>query len=303
MDDQLDKLKINFDESGLWVLNLAIAVVMFGIAIGITIDDFKRLFKSPKILFTGIISQFILFPAITFLFVKAIDTTPSIALGIFMVAACPGGNISNFITQLAKGNSALSISMTAFATLISIVMTPLNFHFWSSLHEPTATILNTIEMNPAKLIKLVLLILALPLVLGMVLRHWKPNITKKLIRFLKPFSLLVFLILIIMAFSKNFSIFLEHIHYVLFIVIAHNLIGYLLGFYFSKIMKLDYQNQKTISIETGIQNAGLGLMLVFTFFNDFGGMKLLVAFWAIWDIVSGLALATFWARMHKRNKA
>ena len=296
---ELDTLEINFDESGLWVLNIALAIIMFGVAIGITIDDFKRLINNPKILFTGIFSQFILFPALTFLFVILLKPTPSIALGMFMVAACPGGNISNFMTQMAKGNAALSVSMTAFATLISVVMTPLNFQIWSNLYEPTAVILESVEMNPFKLGKLVVLILGIPLVLGMLFRSWKPTLALKVMKILKPFSILVFMALIVIAFSKNLSIFLEHIHYVLLIVIAHNLLGYILGFYFAKTMKLNFKNQKTLSIETGIQNAGLGLLLVFTFFNGLGGMKLLVAFWAIWDILSGLVLATYWAKKDK----
>ena len=300
MKNELDTLQINFDESGLWILNIALAIIMFGVAIGITLDDFKRLFRNPKILFTGVFSQFILFPFATFLFVILLKPSPNIALGMFMVAACPGGNISNFMTQMAKGNAALSISMTAFATLLSIVMTPLNFQVWSSLYEPTNEILKTVEMNPFKLAKLVVLILGIPLILGMWFRNWQPALALKVMKILKPFSILVFLVLIIVAFSKNFDIFLNHIHYVILIVIAHNMIGYALGFYFAKSMKLNFQNQKTLSIETGIQNAGLGLLLVFTFFDGLGGMKLLVAFWAIWDILSGLLLATYWAK--QKNK-
>lgn len=301
MNNELDTLQINFDESGLWVLNIALAIIMFGVAIGITIEDFKRLINNPKILFTGIFSQFILFPAVTFLFVILIEPAPSIALGMFMVAACPGGNISNFMTQMAKGNPSLSVSMTAFATLMSIVMTPLNFQVWSSLYEPTAEILRTVKMDGYTLGKLVILILGIPLVLGMFFRSWKPTLALKVMKILKPFSIIVFLVLIVLAFRKNLDLFLDHIHYVLAIVVAHNLIGYLLGFYFAKGMKLNFKNQKTLSIETGIQNAGLGLLLVFTFFKEFGGMQLLVAFWAIWDIASGLLLATYWAKKSKSD--
>lgn len=296
MNQELDSLVINFDESGLWMLNVTLAIIMFGVALGITIDDFKRLIQNPRILISGIVSQFLLFPAFTFLLVIAIKPTPSIALGMFLVAACPGGNISNFMTQMAKGNAALSISLTAFATLVCLVMTPLNFQFWSNQYEPTEQILRTIELNPWILFRLVLLILGIPLVLGMLVRWKKPILAVKLMKYLKPFSIIVFLLLIIIAFSQNFDIFLSHIHYVLLIVIVHNIIGYIIGFYFAKIMKLNYQNQKTLSIETGIQNSGLGLLLVFAFFNGLGGMALLVAFWGIWDIASGLILATYWSK-------
>lgn len=296
MNEHLDALKINFDSNGLWVLNITLAIIMFGVALGITLEDFKRLFNNPKILLTGVFSQFILFPALTFLLIIAINPAPSIALGMMLIAACPGGNVSNFMTQMAGGNAALSVSMTAFATLVSLVMTPLNFQFWSSLYEPTATILKTVEMNPWELVKLVTLILGVPLILGMSFRHFYQKNALKIMKYLKPFSVIIFLLVLIIAFSQNLEIFTQYIHYVFYIVILHNIIGLVSGFYFAKLMKLNYQNQKTLAIETGIQNGGLGLLLVFAFFDGLGGMALLVAFWGIWDIASGLLLATYWAK-------
>jgi len=296
MNENLDSLKINFDTEGLWVLNVTLAIIMFGVALGITIDDFKRLFKNPRILFTGIISQFILLPFITFIFIKLVNPMPSIALGMMMVAACPGGNISNFMTQMAKGNSALSVSLTAFATLISLVMTPFNLEFWGNLYAPTAQILQKVELNPWELAKLVTLILGIPLILGMLFNKYYKTLAKKLAKILKPISLIIFMIFIVIAFYDNFDIFVNYVEYVLILVVAHNLIALLTGFYFAKAMKLSYKNQKTLSIETGIQNSGLGLLLIFSFFNGLGGMALLVAFWAIWDIISGLLLATYWSK-------
>ncbi|WP_456460906.1 bile acid:sodium symporter family protein [Lutibacter sp.] len=296
MNENLDSLKINFDTEGLWVLNVTLAIIMFGVALGITIDDFKRLFKNPRILFTGIISQFILLPFITFIFIKLVNPMPSIALGMMMVAACPGGNISNFMTQMAKGNSALSVSLTAFATLVSLVMTPFNLEFWGNLYAPTAQILQKVELNPWELAKLVTLILGIPLILGMLFNKYYKTLAKKLSKILKPISLIIFMIFIVIAFYDNFDIFVNYVEYVLILVVAHNLIALLTGFYFAKAMKLSYKNQKTLSIETGIQNSGLGLLLIFSFFNGLGGMALLVAFWAIWDIISGLLLATYWSK-------
>ncbi len=296
MPENLDSLKINFDTEGLWVLNITLAIIMFGVALGITMDDFKRLFQNPKILLTGVISQFILLPLVTFIFIKLVNPMPSIALGMMMVAACPGGNISNFMTQMAKGNSALSISLTAFSTLVCLVMTPFNLYFYGNLYAPTAEILQTIELNPWELVKLVTLILGIPLILGMWVKKSKPGLSAKLAKFLKPVSLLIFMLFIVIAFYENLDIFINYIEYVLLLVIVHNLLALLTGFYFAKLMKLSFIDQKTISIETGIQNSGLGLLLIFSFFNGLGGMALLVAFWAIWDIFSGLAIATYWSK-------
>lgn len=155
----IDDIKINFDSSGLWVLNIAIAIIMFGVALGITLDDFRRLFKNPKTLFVGVLSQFILLPAFTFFSVIIIEPHPSLALGMMMIAACPGGNVSNFFSKMAGGNAALSVSLTAFATLICIFMTPFNLQFWGSLYEPTHEILKTVKLNWVDLLKLVSLIL------------------------------------------------------------------------------------------------------------------------------------------------
>jgi bile acid:Na+ symporter, BASS family len=298
MQENLDSLKINFDTEGLWVLNITLALIMFGVALGISFDDFKRLFKNPKIVLTGIISQFILLPLVTFIFIKLVNPMPSIALGMMMVAACPGGNISNFMTQMAKGNAALSVSLTAFATLVSLVMTPFNLHFWGNLYAPTAEILQRVELDPLELIKLVTLILGVPLILGMLVRKHKSNLADKLSKFLKPISLIIFMLFIVIAFYDNLDIFINYVHYVLILVIVHNLLALATGFYFAKAMKLSFKNQKTLSIETGIQNSGLGLLLIFSFFNGLGGMMLLVAFWAIWDIFSGIVLASYWA--HKK---
>ena len=292
----IDDIKINFNTEGLWVLNIAIAVIMFGVALGIKIDDFKRLFQNPKIVFVGVLSQFILLPAATFLAIVLLKPHPSFALGMMMIAACPGGNVSNFFSKMAGGNAALSVSLTAFATLICIFMTPFNLQFWGSLYEPTNVILKTVELNWVDLLKLVSLILGIPLVLGMVINHYYTKISRKIEKVLKPLSMIVFILLIAIAFSQNITIFTKHIHLVLFLVVFHNIFAFVLGYFTAKIFGLNKTDSKTIAIETGIQNGGLGLLLIFGFFDGLGGMALLAAFWGIWDVFSGMALATYWGR-------
>ena len=292
----IDDIKINFDSSGLWVLNIAIGIIMFGVALGITLEDFKRLFKNPKIVFVGVLSQFILLPVATFLAILIIKPHPSFALGMMMIAACPGGNVSNFFSKMAGGNAALSVSLTAFATLICIFMTPFNLQFWGSLYEPTSVILETVSLNPYELFKLVSLILGIPLIAGMLVKHYHSEMAKKMEKVLKPLSMLVFVALIFVAFSQNLDIFMNYIHLVLFLVIFHNIFAFIIGYYTAKGFGLDKKDRKTIAMETGIQNGGLGLLLIFGFFEGLGGMALLAAFWGIWDVFSGMALATYWGR-------
>ena len=295
---ELDNVKIQFDTEALWILNIALAIIMFGVALGITIEDFKRLFKNPKLVILGVVSQFVLLPFITFLLVILIKPQPSIALGMIMVAACPGGNISNFMTHLAKGNTALSISLTAFATFLAMFMTPFNFQFYGNLYEPTAQILESIKLDPLELVKLVLLILGVPLVLGMFLRRKRELLAIKLSRILKPLSIFFFIILVVIAVSKNLDVFKAYGHHVVVLGIGHNLLAILLGYIVARVFSLSLINQKTLAIETGIQNSGLGLLLIFTFFEGLGGMAILAAFWGIWHIVSGLVLAGLWSKKH-----
>jgi len=294
VDQVIDSVHINFSTEALWVMNFALAFVMFGIALEISLTDFKRLFKSPKPVLVGVVSQFLLLPLITFLLVWFIEPLPSMALGMFMVAACPGGNVSNFITHLAKGNAALSVSLTAIATLLAIFMTPLNLQLWGSLYEPTNSILETVSISPWEMIKLVGLLLGIPLVLGMWLNHIKPRLAERMAKMLKVVSLLFFIALIFIALNNNRDIFIDYVFYVFWIVLLHNLVAFFTGYSWAKLMGLSQKDRRSITIETGIQNSGLGLLLIFTFFDGLGGMAILTAFWGIWHLISGLFLAAIW---------
>lgn len=294
MIENIDSICINFDTNSLWLVNITLAIIMLGVALDISVNDFKNLFIKPKKVFIGILLQFILVPATTLLLVYLIQPQASLALGLMMVAACPGGNVSNFMTKLAKGNTALSVSLTAFATAMALFMTPINLAIWASLYKPTALILKEIDLNPIEVTKIVMLILGIPLIVGMYIRHISPFFASKLSKVLKPVSLLILIAFILVAFYNNLDIFNKYIHHAFYLVFILNSILYAVGFYTAKFAKMSYEDQKTLSIETGIQNSGLGLMLVFLFFDGLGGMALVVAFWGIWDIFSGLLLAYYW---------
>ncbi|WP_223034004.1 bile acid:sodium symporter family protein [Hanstruepera marina] len=299
---ELDEVQINFDSNNLWILNIALAIVMFGVALGITVDDFRALFKKPKLVLVGILSQFVLLPLVTFIFILIVQPQASIALGMMMVAACPGGNISNFMTHLANGNTALSVSLTAFSTFIAVVMTPFNFQFYGNMYQPTAELLQYVALSPIDLVKLVVLILGIPLLLGMLVRYRFPDFAIKTSKLLKPFSILIFVAIVIIAFMNNLDVFNNYIHHVLVLGVSHNVVAILLGLFVAKAFRLSFKNQKTIAIETGIQNSGLGLLLIFTFLNGLGGMAIMAAFWGIWHIISGLVLAYFWSvKSHKKH--
>lgn len=295
MGSPLDTIELDFGTSSLWILNVSLAIIMFGVSLNLTIEDFQRVFRNPKSPLLGMLSQFIILPAITFCLVLIIEPAPSIAMGMMLVAACPGGNISNFISHLAGANTALSVSLTAISTLAAIVMTPFNLRFWASLYEPTNTLLTEISIDHMEVFKAITLLLGIPLIVGMVFRKLKPELAQRISKKLKPVSVLIFISFVLLAFAKNYQIFIDYFQYIIFIVFIHNSVALVAGYLVGRLTKLPLPDQKTLAIETGIQNSGLGLLLIFTFFNGLGGMAIIAAWWGIWHIVSGLAIAYFWA--------
>lgn len=292
----IDSVKLNFSQDSLWVLNLCLAIIMFGVSLDIKASDFRNVFASPKAALVGLLLQFVLLPAATFILVLLIQPSPSIALGMILVAACPGGNISNFMSHLARANTALSISLTSLGTILAIFMTPLNLQLWASLYAPTANLLQEVSLNIWEVFKTIAVLIGIPLIIGMMVRQKYPDAAMKISKRVKPISIIIFATFVIVAFIGNIDAFFQFIHLVILIVFFHNLVALSLGYYVAKFFKLSLENRKTLAIETGIQNSGLGLILIFGFFNGLGGMAIVAAWWGIWHILSGLAIATFWAR-------
>lgn len=295
MHEAIDQLQIQFDTQSLWLLNIALAFVMFGIALDIKTSDFRIVFRSPVSVLAGMCSQFLLLPGLTFLLVWGIGPLPSFALGMILVASCPGGNVSNFMSHLAGGNTALSVSLTAIATLLAVVLTPLNFQFWGSLYPPAADILQTVQIEWWQMVRLVALLLGIPLLLGMGLRRLRPALAIRLSGYFKKASLLFFVFLVVLAIWKDRDVFMEYVGWVFGIVLLHNLLALATGYTMGRGLQLPPADVKTLTLETGIQNSGLGLLLIFTFFDGLGGMALVAACWGIWHLISGLLIAGLWS--------
>lgn len=296
MLEELDQTRLNFEGDSLLLMNISLAVIMFGVALDIKRTDFHYLWLHPKPFLIGIFSQFLMLPFLTWLLVLFMEPPPSVALGMFLVAACPGGNISNFLTNLAGGNTALSVSMTAFSTISSILLTPFNFALWSGFYEPSATLLQTISLEYSEVFKTVALILGIPLVLGMYASQKWPLSSVKTSKILKPASILIFIAIVAVAFYSNYDLFLRFIALIFAWVFFHNLAALFSGFSLSKIFGLGLPETKSLTIETGIQNSGLALVLIFTYFDGLGGMAIIAGWWGIWHIISGLTLSTVWKK-------
>lgn len=305
---ELDQVRINFSATGSHILNIILAFIMFGVALGIKPKEFADTFQKPKALIAGLLSQIIFLPLLTFLVVILFHKilTPTVAMGMILVAACPGGNISNFISSLAKAKIELSVTMTAFSTVFAIFATPFNFAFWGGMYvnymaKHSSELLQPLTIDPIQMFYTVFILLAIPLGIGLLFTRFLPEISKKIAPWMQRFSIVAFLLMIVIAFKSNIDVFLNYIFFIFFIVLIHNGLALLVGFTTGSVFKTTRKERRAITIETGIQNSGLGLALLLNpkiFPQDLalGGMLIVTAWWGIWHIVSGLTLGGIWRR-------
>lgn len=301
--EALDAARLSLNQDSIWILNGCIALIMFGVAIDLRVSDFIRIFRNPKAPVVGLLAQFFVMPAVTFVATLILQPQPSLALGMILIAACPGGNLSNFLTYYAKGNAALSITMSAVSTAAALLMTPFNLTFWGMRNPATAAIMNEVHLDPADIFNTIMLILGIPLVLGMAMNYRWPQVTDKLHKPFKYFSTFFFIALVGMITYANWGPFTAHLPRVIPLVVLHNALALTVGYVMARIARLDEPDRRAVTIEVGIQNSALGLTLVFLFFDGMGGMALLAGLWGIWHIIAGLTLGTYWTRHPPKDTA
>jgi len=292
----IDLVRLNFNPQTLLALNLILGLVMFGVSLELRPADFRAALAKPRALAIGLLAHHVVFPAATYLLALALHPRPSIALGMILVASCPAGNISNFLTHVARGNTALSVSISTLSTLAAIVMTPFNLAFWGGLYGPAQPILRTVAVNPLEMFAHVLLLLGLPLAAGLFVSRRAPRFSARAVKPFKLFSLGFFGLFVLGALAANWQYFLEYVGMVVGIVFVHNALALATGYGLARGVGLPERDRRAVSIECGIQNSGLGLILIFSYFDGLGGMAVVTAWWGIWHIVAGLSVAGVWSR-------
>ncbi|MBX2897885.1 MAG: bile acid:sodium symporter family protein [Cyclobacteriaceae bacterium] len=291
---------IQFSESSLTVLNICLAIIMFGVALEIRWTHFTQLLGQKKAIATGLISQIILLPALTLLLVSFLPISSGMALGMLLVACCPGGNVSNFFTQLARGHVALSVTLTAISSLGAFFITPLAFFLWVSVLPSLATEIKSFEVDLVSLLLNMAAILLAPLIIGISVATHLPRIAQKIAQPVRIASMFMLIGFIVAAVLNNQDAFAIHLEKVFWIVLLHNSLALAIPYYFSKALKNDEAVNRTVAIETGIQNSGLALVLVFTFFDGNTAMAVVAAWWGVWHLISGLVFSSI---LRKRKTA
>lgn len=299
----LDSVRLNFSENSILFLNITLALIMVGVALGIRLKRFKKVLLSPKSLIIGLISQLILLPFVTFLITIALRLPISIALGMILVASCPGGNISNFMSSLARGNVELSVSLTMFTTLGAAIFTPLNFSVWGNLFLNFATKNYSVELAPVtidffQMLQSVVIILVIPITLGLIITRIWPKQSIKIAPYVRNISVIIFIILVIFMIYNNLEFVIDVVKLIFLLVLIHNGLAIATGYFFATVNKVPLKDRRTIGIETGIQNSGLALVLIFNpkLFDGLGGMASIAAWWGIWHIISGLIMGFIWSK-------
>ena len=298
----IDSIQVTLNAGGMNTINIILAFVMYGVALGIKPHIFVDVFRKPKSVILGMICQLILLPALTCILAIALTgwISPMMGLGMILVASCPGGNISNFMSSLGKANIELSVSLTAISTALAVILTPFNFWAWGSLYLHSAAVsaeIPTLVIPLWDVFKTIFILLGVPLVLGILTSQFLPKVAETLKKPLQWLSIVIFLAMVVLSFSSNIDAFLVSVKYIFLVVLIHNLLALGIGFGVGSIAKVPLRDRRTLTIETGIQNSGLGLALMlgtslFAGFPPHGGMLVITAWWGIWHIISGLTVAT-----------
>jgi bile acid:Na+ symporter, BASS family len=295
--ESIDFVRINFSEDQLQVLNACLAFLMFGVALDIKVSDLKRVFTEPKAGAVGLLSQMLFLPILTMALIYLFRPPTSLAIGMVLIGICPGGNVSNYAVHLARGNTALSVSLTSIVTLCSIFVLPISFFFWSGLLPDANSLPPELQVDAVDMLRAIVTLMVLPLIAGMLLQQYAPNWVNKRKRPIGIMSMVIFLSFVVFAAAGNWDNILTHLQKVFVLVLVHNGLALAMGYLLAKSSSLSEYDARAISLETGIQNSGLALILIFNFFSGNGGMAMIAAWWGIWHLISAFSLAMFWRQV------
>ena len=266
----------------IWMLG----IIMFGMGMTMSVDDFKGVLHNPKAVVIGVVAQFMVMPGLAYLLCQLFQLPPAIAIGVILVGCCPGGTASNVITYMAKGNTALSVACTSVSTILAPVLTPAIFYFLAS---------QWIEINAMSMLGSILQVVLFPIILGLIVRSVLKQKVETYIQVMPLISVLAIVAIVAAIIAGSKTQILESGLLILAVVALHNGLGYLLGFGASRLFKLPYADSKAIAIEVGMQNSGLGVALAAVHFAASPITAVPSAIFSLWHNISGPALATYWA--------
>lgn len=286
----LDSITLDLGGGSEAALAFILSLMMFAVALGLRTEHFRFFKDNPKIYLAGVFAQIIGLPALTLLICYIVNPPASVALGMILIASCPGGNTSNLLALFGRANTALSVSLTATSSLAAAFITPISIIFWSQLYPPTSALLTEINLDKWSFLQNTLIILALPLLLGMLIARFAPAISAKLQKPLSALAGLGLIVIIIGACLQYLPVFFQLGLAIFVLVIVHNGLAFLMGFLAGVITKADIRSRRALTFEVGIQNSGLGIVILLTQLGGLGGAGVVAGLWGTWHIIAGLIL-------------
>ena len=290
----VDTLQLHFNPDQMIVLNIAMAFLMFGVALDVKPGDFRKVVEFPKSVAVGLLAQYLIFPLLTLAIIYAFRPPVSVAMGMVLVSMCPSGNMTNFLVHFARANVALSVTLNAILILSATVVTPAGFLFWSKFIPDSETLRQSFEIKFGEMALIIIELIVIPLLLGMFLNAKRPVFVAKIRPWVQRLSLLIFFTILVLALLGNKDNLLNYLGFVFMIVAVHNAVALLNGYGLGRLFRLPELDSRTLAFEAGVHNTALGLILIFKFFDGLGGMALIAAWWGIWDLVTGMGLAWYW---------
>lgn len=297
----LDSLRIVLDPIGQVGVALALMLVMFSVALGLRVDDFSFLLDKPLLFAGGVIAQVIVLPLVTFLVILAMRPAPSIALGMIVVACCPGGAVSNLLTFLSRGNVAASVALTATSSLLAAVLTPASILFWSHAYAPTGALLRSLDVSPLLFLAQTTFLLAVPLVLGMTVATRAPDVARRVKRRTTVLGVSVLVGVIIYGIAYFFPILFPALPLLGGVVVLHNAVAFVVGALAGRVLSGAAPTRRALTFEIGIQNSGLALVILLSQLRGLGGAAAIAAVWGVWHLIAGGLLALFFRQIDSRR--
>lgn len=293
----IDQAGFQLNQGALLAMAIMVGFLVFAVALDLTWEQFRRLANAPGATAAGLVTQFLVLPAVAFGVGVLNSATPSVALGLLLVACCPGGPLSNYLTGVARGDVAMSIAMTALSTLACIVATPFLFLFWASRNPDTLAILEDIRIDPGGVAMTLLVMLVIPVTAGMLMRAKRPATVERTRVRIRRSAGLVFAAMVVMVLGSNINALLAYTREALPPVLITFAIAVALAWGLSRTLRIAAPQRRALALEVGLQNVALAITIALTFFPSLSGVVVTAAIWGVVHIVFGFGLAATWARI------
>ena len=284
------------------ILMAVLATMVYAVSLELRVEDFRYVARHPLAVGAGLVAQFVLLPAATLGVTLLLDLPAATMAAMMLVAACPGGALSNVVTYFGRGNLALSLSISAVSNVLALVFTPLNFSLMVAANPRTAAWARAIAVDPLDLILSLVLLLALPMSAALITSRRAPKLASRLRKPLGRFAVAALMLFIVGAVAAHWKLFLIELTRTLPVVIGHNALGLALGYGASVLTRLKVADRRAVIIEGGMQNSGLALGIIAAQFSSDLAMVAVAGLWGIWHIVSGASLALAWRYLDRSSR-